>query len=539
MRRFRLIFVLALIFQFVLSPPQLLAAETDVAPPTWVESINYLALGDSLAYGINSDGMPDKGYADYLAQSLHEEALLQVQNKGFAYPGYTTTDVLKDLRENVTKPSLGIGYAGEELALHQSIEEADFITISAGANDILKHVKIDPETGEPDVDLLGLMAETKQVGANYAEILRGIYQINPNAQVYVMGYYNPFPHLGAEFQPSLNQMLSGLNQSIQAGMYGTNAVFVPTSEVVAANYEAFLPNPQNIHLSEAGYKAIANQFNIKMAESFQWLAGDLLSTDIKNETTVTLSWKSTINQTETRYLIYKGTEKIDEVDGMTHTFDVTGLSPGETYTFKVIAVDEEENESVLNPEVTITLDSLSPSFTDIGKHWAKKYIERAAAAKIIYGYSDGTFKPNHELTRAQATSILVRALDLKATSLSPFTDIQGYDEVTQAEIAAAYQFGIVKGSEGKFNPSERVTRAQLALMVKRSHELLTGKPYVVDEFAPFPDITSYDNEAKTAISMLYNFDIVEGSNGQFMPRNATTRAHAAKIFVNYMTSVEN
>lgn len=448
--KFRFIFVLALLLQLVVVPLQSQAAEADpkVAP------INYLALGDSLAYGISSDGLPGEGYPDFLAQSLNEDNVLKSSNKGFSYPGYTASDVLKDLKDNVTKPTVGIGQEGQNLTLNKSIAEADLITISVGANDVLGYFKIDPETGTPDIDVPGLGAAIQQVGANYQQILTEIYAIHPKAQVYVMGYYNPFPHMSAELQPQLEQLLGGLNASIQAGLQGTNAVFVPTSEAIAADFSTYLPNPENIHLSEAGYQVVASQFYKQFQEKFQW-----------------------------------GTE--------------------------------------------------DPLFSDIEKHWAREFIEQAAAAKIINGHSDGTFKPENKLTRVQAASILVRTLGLESDETAPFPDIKGYDKATQAEIAAAYQFGLVKGSEGKFNPGKPVTRAQLALMVKRSYEFVTGEPYVVTEFAPFPDIASYDTETKTAISMLYTFKIVEGSEGKFLPGNATKRGQAAKIFVNYLNHIED
>lgn len=450
MMKFRFIFVLALLLQLVAIPLQSLAAEAD----TKAAPINYLALGDSLAYGISSDGLPGEGYPDFLAQSLNKDNVLKSSNKGFSYPGYTASDVLKDLKNNVTKPTAGMGQEGQNLELHKSIAEADLITISVGANDVLGYFKIDPETGEPQIDLPGLAAAIQQVGVNYSQILKEIYAIHPTAQVYVMGYYNPFPHIGAELQPQLEQLLVGLNASIQAGMQGTNAVFVPTSEAIAADFLAHLPNPENIHLSEAGYKVVAEQFYKQLQANYQWITKDALFSDIEN-------------------------------------------------------------------------------------HWAKAFIEQAAAAKMINGYPDGTFKPENKLTRTQAASILVRTLGLETDETAPFTDIQGYDKATQAEIAAAYKFGIVKGSEGKFNPGKPVTRAQLALMVKRSYELITGEPYVATEFAPFPDIVTYDIETKTAISMLSTFGIVDGSDGKFLPSNATKRGQAAKIFVNYLNHIED
>lgn len=88
------------------------------------------------------------------------------------------------------------------------------------------------------------------------------------------------------------------------------------------------------------------------------------------------------------------------------------------------------------------------------------------SASIVSGNTDGTFKPNNELTRAQAASILVRTLGLKADQAAPFKDIGHYAQKTQEEIAVAYQFGIVKENDGNFNPHKPVTRAQLALMVE-------------------------------------------------------------------------
>ena len=38
------------------------------------------------------------------------------------------------------------------------------------------------------------------------------------------------------------------------------AYFVEVADIVASNTELYLPNPQNIHLSEAGYEAVAQAY---------------------------------------------------------------------------------------------------------------------------------------------------------------------------------------------------------------------------------------------------------------------------------------
>ena len=60
------------------------------------------------------------------------------------------------------------------------------------------------------------------------------------------------------------------------------------------------------------------------------------------------------------------------------------------------------------------------------------------------GMKTGTFRPNEKLTRVQAAAIIVRGLGLKPDGAAPFTDIGNTTKETQAEIAAAYQYGIVQ-----------------------------------------------------------------------------------------------
>lgn len=186
--------------------------------------------------------------------------------------------------------------------------------------------------------------------------------------------------------------------------------------------------------------------------------------------------------------------------------------------FAVLVVDEK-------PEIT---------FSDITGHWAEEFILEAARLGIIKGHVDGTFKPDKHLTRAQAVSILVRALDLQTEEAASFKDITSYAAETQAEITAAYKYGLVIGQDGNFMPSKKVSRSQMALMLHRAYEQKTGVKYVASEKAPYPDIDNYDKETINAISTLYEMGIATGSNGKYMPANPTTRAHAAKMLVHFL-----
>ena len=51
------------------------------------------------------------------------------------------------------------------------------------------------------------------------------------------------------------------------------------------------------------------------------------------------------------------------------------------------------------------------TFTDIQRHWAQDYIERAAELGWIRGFEDGTFCPDAYITRAQAMTMINRMLN--------------------------------------------------------------------------------------------------------------------------------
>ena len=138
----------------------------------------------------------------------------------------------------------------------------------------------------------------------------------------------------------------------------------------------------------------------------------------------------------------------------------------------------------------------------------------------------------------QATSILVRALQLKNVGDAPFTDISKYHKDTQAEIAAAYEAGLLITNSGKFAPSATISREELAVMLARAYALKKGEPYVAKNNAPFTDIAKLSTESQQAITFLYDFKIAQGSNGAFNPTEKTMRAHAAKLFVNFLKVVE-
>ncbi|MGM9950511.1 MAG: S-layer homology domain-containing protein [Lysinibacillus sp.] len=445
MRLFKILAVLLLTFQLV-SPATAMTGNKG-------EPAHYLALGDSLAAGMIETGEIGTGYTDFLAEMLKENGLLASYNKGFAYPGYKTDQILTELNKDVEKPS---SETGETVSLLDEVKKADVITISVGANDVLGNVKRDEE-GNIGFDMSEVQKAIGKMVGNYDAILKRIAQLNPTADVFVMGYYNPFPH-ATELSAQLDMLVGALDGQVKQMAEGNGAYFVKVNDVFGSDTATYLPNPANIHPSEAGYKAVAEQFA----------------------------------------------------------------------------------EPVVDYIMLMPLPEVKRDFTDIPKdNEFYGYAMKAAEYGLMNGYGDGTFKPYTQLTRVQMTSILTRALELEAKFAVPFKDMEGYAEETQQEVAAAREAGIVTGIGQLFKPGDRITRAQMAMMMHRAYEHVTGEAYKPAKMAPFIDISTYSDDYQRAMTFLYDKKIASGigSTGKFNPTGYLTRAQAAKIITNFYEAV--
>jgi hypothetical protein len=111
-------------------------------------------------------------------------------------------------------------------------------------------------------------------------------------------------------------------------------------------------------------------------------------------------------------------------------------------------------------------------FTDIpDTHWAFKYIQKMYDEGITTGYSDGTYRPSQNVTRGQMASFIIRALfgeDFSYSSTQHFTDIPDTHWAFKY-IQKMYDEGITTGySDGTYRPSQNVSRAQMATFIARA-----------------------------------------------------------------------
>ena len=108
------------------------------------------------------------------------------------------------------------------------------------------------------------------------------------------------------------------------------------------------------------------------------------------------------------------------------------------------------------------------SYSDVAADaWCTEAVRVMSALGIVTGYADGTFRPNEPITRAQFAVIAMRFTDVTAPVGQSFSDVPStawyYDEVM-----GAAGFGWLSGySDGTFRPNHPITRAEVAVITNR------------------------------------------------------------------------
>lgn len=156
----------------------------------------------------------------------------------------------------------------------------------------------------------------------------------------------------------------------------------------------------------------------------------------------------------------------------------------------------------------------------------------------VVGYTDGTFQPDGDMTRAEAAAIFARLIsEEKGEKISGtknnFTDVKS-NEWHAGYISYLEKYGIIKGySDNTFRPDEAVTRAEFVSMTVRYYGLFDKVSYPANT-TKYSDINGKHWAIKD-ISFAKNIGWLNGyADGTFRPDNNITRAEVVTV-VNHAT----
>ena len=161
--------------------------------------------------------------------------------------------------------------------------------------------------------------------------------------------------------------------------------------------------------------------------------------------------------------------------------------------------------------------SYPASFSDVtSAHWAANYIGYMEQFGIVRGYSDGTFRPNAPITRAEFAAICCRFEQL-TDGAATFTDVPASHWAAKS-IAYAAKRGWVTGyADGTFKPGNNITRAEVAAVTCRLLERNADKEYIRAHLKELPRVFADMNEQHWAY-----WYAMEAANGHDYTKSGNT-----------------
>ena len=203
------------------------------------------------------------------------------------------------------------------------------------------------------------------------------------------------------------------------------------------------------------------------------------------------------------------------------------------------------------PPVAVTPPPTTPApatrFPDVAGDIYASEINRAVQLGFIKGFAeDNTFRPQADLTREQLVSIVVEGLKLPARQPVTgqfFSDVPA-NRWSATKIEQARDLGIISGYQDRsFRPQQKVTRAELAAIMRRAAEYRGGTTQLVanQNGQAFSDIQGH--WAQSVVTNLSQYcgitSPLNETGTNFAPNTPAKRDYAAAAMVRLLDCSQN
>ncbi|MBN8236173.1 SGNH/GDSL hydrolase family protein [Halobacillus kuroshimensis] len=212
--------------------------------------LTVVAIGDSLTQGVG-DGTDNGGYVGILEDNFtntNTNTSLEVINYGKR--GNRTDQMLERM---------------EDEDISRSIEQADIVLITIGANDVMKVVK----DNFTNLNYQDFRDERDGYEERLKEIIEKTQNLNDEAPIYFVGLYNPFNQYFDNI-PELGEIMGDWNEASERIIDTYDqAHFIPIRDIFDGNEEELLWEEDHFHPNEQGYKEMAERVLAHIREDIE------------------------------------------------------------------------------------------------------------------------------------------------------------------------------------------------------------------------------------------------------------------------------
>lgn len=184
--------------------------------------------------------------------------------------------------------------------------------------------------------------------------------------------------------------------------------------------------------------------------------------------------------------------------------------------------------------------ALAKDYTDIpDDYWAAEEIEDVVTKEIIPIYGDNTFRPLDRVTRVDWTEWLLKALGLAnapITSEPAYSDVTmatfGYPHIARSD-----QFGLIYGyTDGEFKPQRFITKVETASIMSHITKDTEVDTDIVKQFADYQQIPAW-GVIPFSKAIKYNLYVNYPLETELNPNRELNRAEAAVLLARLMKAL--
>lgn len=480
-------------------------------------ALRHLAFNDNIEYVLGVDDSSD-------GNNIHTNEIAYVERIAgnritilSALDGIAQMILSKHYGEKTDTQGtkLGVKYYGIE---GDWVSTYNYMTVSELLDSTASYIDAQITEDEGDISLL-MVASTSDSEHNRAVFSQLIDQINANEQ-------NNVPTILMDFTSNDRSVLhSMLIESVHLGYLlsysGCNDGVIQVPIALSYGVSRYRSLSQNIS-EEARHAQVGAMVTALLKEYYKAdgvLAQtsrqlDLLGVNCNNFATDDLEKLASYSQ------ILDDNMKADTVellDNVCRSNSIVSLSPFTTAAISGVEIPRYNfpwNRTFeIDFEVNCTLSEEAYSY-----HYHAPYVQ---------GMGDGTFHPGDSLSRNQAAKMLVSASEAKlADALDcPFDDVPGW---ARAYVATAYNRGYMRGyTDGTFRGQNRISRAEFVAMLAQylKAENVSLEPTTDASFTDVPkDGSAWYTQS---VYLLANAGIITGyKDGTFRPQANVNRTEA-------------
>ena len=480
-------------------------------------ALRHLAFNDNIEYVLGVDDSSD-------GNNIHTNEIAYVERIAgnritilSALDGIAQMILSKHYGEKTDTQgtTLGVKYYGIEA---DWVPTYNYMTVSELLDSTVSYIDAQITEDEGDISLL-MVASTSDSEHNRAVFSQLIDQINANEQ-------NNVPTILMDFTSNDRSVLhSMLIESVHLGYLlsysGCNDGVIQVPIALSYGVSRYRSLSQNI--SEEARRAQVGAMVTALLKEYYKADGvlaqtsrqlDLLGVNCNNFATDDLEKLASYSK------ILDDNMKADTVellDNVCHSNSIVSLSPFTTAAISGVEIPRYNfpwNRTFeIDFEVNCTFSEEAYSY-----HYHAPYVQ---------GMGDGTFHPGDSLSRNQAAKMLVSASEAKlADALDcPFNDVPGW---ARAYVATAYNRGYMRGyTDGTFRGQNRISRAEFVAMLAQylKAENVSLEPTTDASFTDVPkDGSAWYTQS---VYLLANAGIITGyKDGTFRPQANVNRTEA-------------